>query len=240
MIRNFIQFSIEKPLLNHILLLFIFMLSIFAYINIPKEIFPPTQMDKISIAGGYAGTSADILDKMVVQTIEEDLQNINELESIKTSIKNGSFTIKADIKTGSNNISVLNDVKDVVSSVVKDLPSDMSEPLAKIITHDFPLTLIALSGDVDKRVLLQRANELKSELAKFKDLTNIGVRGDSDEELDIRLNNEKIKAYGLQPSLVVNAIKNISSIFPVGTIKEKSHHLYISTYNGDKYYYRYW
>ena len=234
MIRKFIQFSIEKPLLNHILLLFIFMLSIFAYINIPKEIFPPTQMDKIRITGGYAGTSADILDKMVVQTIEEDLQNINELESIKTSIKNGSFTIKADIKTGSKNISVLNDVKDVVSSVVKDLPSDMSEPLAKIITHDFPLTLIALSGDVDKRILLQHANELKSELAKFKDLTNIGVRGDSDEELDIRLNNEKIKAYGLQPSLVVNAIKNISSIFPVGTIKEKSHHLYISTYNGEK------
>ena len=154
MIRNFIQFSIEKPLLNHILLLFIFMLSIFAYINIPKEIFPPTQMDKISITGGYTGTSADILDKMVVQTIEADLQNINELESIKTSIKNGSFKIKADIKTGSDNIAVLNDVKDVVASVVKDLPSDMSEPLAKIITHDFPLTLIALSGDVDKRVLL--------------------------------------------------------------------------------------
>ncbi|HIP20612.1 MAG TPA: efflux RND transporter permease subunit [Sulfurimonas sp.] len=234
MIRKFIQFSIEKPLLNHILLIFIFMLSIFAYINIPKEIFPPTQMDKVSISGGYIGTSADILDKMVVQTIEEDLQNINELESIKTSIKNGSFTIKADIKTGSDNISVLNDVKDVVGGVVKDLPSDMNEPLAKIITHDFPLTLIALSGDVDKRVLLMRANELKSELSKYKELTNVSVRGDADEELDIKLNNEKIKAYGLKPALVVNAIKNISSIFPVGTIKQKSHHLYISTYNGEK------
>ncbi|MDF1884338.1 efflux RND transporter permease subunit [Sulfurimonas sp. SAG-AH-194-C21] len=234
MIRKFIRFSIEKPLLNHILLIFIFMLSIFAYINIPKEIFPPTQMDKVSIMGAYAGTSADILDKMVVQTIEEDLQNINELESIKTSIKNGSFTIKADIKTGSRNISVLNDVKDVVSAVRKDLPFDMSEPLAKIITHDFPLTLIALSGDVDKRVLLQRANELKAQLSKYKELSNVSVRGDSDEELDIKLNNEKIKAYGLKPALVVNAIKNISSIFPVGTIKQKSHHLYISTYNGEK------
>jgi len=234
LIRNFITFAIEKPLLNHILLIFIFMLSIFAYINIPKEIFPPTQMDKISISGGYMGTSADVLDKMVVQSIENDLQNIDELEEIITSIKNGSFSISSDIKSGADNISVLNDVKDVISSVKKDLPSDMSEPIAKIKTHAFPLVLIALSGDVDKSVLLQKAEALKSDLARFKELSDLSIRGDADEELDIRLNNEKIKAYGLKPALVITAIKNISSIFPVGTIKEKAHHLYISTYNGEK------
>ena len=234
MIRKFIEFSINKPLLNHMLLTFILMMSIFAYINIPKEIFPPINMDKITVKGGYVGTSADILDKMVVQSIEDDLQNIDELEEIITSIKNGSFSISADIKTGSDNISVLNDVKDVVSSVKKDLPADMSEPIAKIKTHAFPLVLIALSGDVSKEVLLKRAEELKSELTRFEDLSDITIRGDAEEELDIKLNNEKIKAYGLQPALVVSAIRNISSIFPVGTIKQKAHHLYISTYNGEK------
>jgi len=234
MIRKFIEFSIEKPLLNHILLIFIFMLSIFAYINIPKEIFPPTQMDKISIKGGYIGTSADILDKMVVKTIEDDLQNIDELEEVKTSIKNGSFSIMADIKSGSDNISVLNDVKDVVSSVKKDLPADMNEPIAKIKTHAFPLVLIAVSGDVEKSVLLKRADALKERLSRFKALSEITIRGDADEELDIKLNTQKIQAYNLEPSLVVNAISNISSIFPIGTIKEKAHHLYISTYNGEK------
>lgn len=234
MIRKLITFAIEKPLLNHILLIFILMLSIFAYINIPKEIFPPSQMDKIAISGGYVGTSADILDKMVVQTIEEDLQNIDELDEITTSIKNGSFSILADIKPGSDNITVLTDVKDVVSGVKNDLPADMNEPIAKIQTHAFPLVLIALSGDVEKEVLLARAEELKSDLSKFKDLSDLTIRGDAEEELDIKLNNAKILAYGLEPALVISAIKNISSIFPVGTIKQKAQHLYISTYNGEK------
>jgi len=233
-IRNFIRFAIEKPLLNHILLIFIFMLSIFAYINIPKEIFPPMNMDKITIKGAYAGTSADILDKMAVQNIEDDLQNIDELEDITSSIKNGSFIVSADIKTGSDNILVLNDVKDVVSSIKKDLPADMNEPVAKIKTHSFPLVLIALSGDVSKKELLERADELKRELSRFKALSDITIRGDADEELSIKLDVPKIKAYGLEPSLVVQAISNISSIFPIGTIKEKAHHLYISTYNGEK------
>ena len=234
MIRKFVEFSINKPLLNHILLLFIFMLSIFAYVNIPKEIFPPMNLDKISISGAYVGASADILDKMVVESIEDDLSNIDELDEIKTSIKNGSFSIVADIKTGSDNINVLNDVKDVIAKVKKDLPADMNEPVAVIKTHTFPLVLIALAGDVSKNELLKRADELKSKLSAFKDLSEIAIRGDADEELDISLNIQKIKAYGLNPESVVGAIRNISSIFPVGTIKEKSHHLYISTYNGEK------
>lgn len=234
MIRKFIEFAIDKPLLNHILLIFILVLSIFSYINIPKEIFPPMAMDKVIINGGYIGTSADILDKMVVQTIEEDLGNIDELERIQTVIKNGSFTITADIKSGFNDIEVLNDAKDVVSGVKKDLPADMAEPIAKLQTHAFPLVLIALSGNVDTKELILKAKELKTELSKYKSLSSITIRGDADDELLIQLNDQKIRALNLQPSAVVASLKNISSIFPIGTIKEKGKHLYISTYNGEK------
>ena len=232
--RRFLEFAIDKPLLNHILLIFILVLSIFAYINIPKEVFPPSQMDKISITGGYSGTSADVLDKMVVKTIEDDLQNIDELEEITSTVKNGSFSISVDIKNGSDNISVLNDVKDVLLTVKKDLPADMNEPVGKLKVHSFPLLLIALSGDVDKNELLLKADELKSELSQFKDLSEISIRGDADDELIIKLNEQKVIAYDLQPSLVVSALRNISSIFPIGTITEKGSHLYISTFNGEK------
>ncbi len=234
MLRKFLEFAIDKPLLNHILLTFIVVMSIFAYIKIPKEIFPPMNMDKVSIVGGYVGTSADLLDKMVVKSIEDNLQNIDELDAIKTTIKNGSFSISADIKSGSDNIKVLNDAKDVVSGVKKDLPVDMNEPIVKIKTHAFPLVLIALAGDIDKKKLLQKADELKSDLTKLKDLSDITIRGDAEDELVISLNEEKIRALQLPPSQVVIALRNISSIFPIGTIKERGKHLYISTYNGEK------
>jgi multidrug efflux pump subunit AcrB len=209
-------------------------MSIFSYINIPKEIFPPMNMDKITINGGYIGTSADTLDKMIVQSIEDDLQNITEIDSIKTAIKNGSFSILADIKPGSQNIKVLSDVKDIISSLKKDLPADMSEPIAKIKVHSFPLVLIALSGDVEKKELLNQAEVLKTQLSKYKTLSDITIRGDADSEVVIRLNEQKIRALELQPSLVISALRNISSIFPIGTLKKRGEHLYISTYNGEK------
>ncbi len=234
MIRRFIEFAIDKPILNHFFLLFILLLSVFSYINIPKEIFPPIAKDQIMISGAYAGTSADILDKMVVKTIEDDIKNVNAVDKVVTTIKNGYFNILADIKPNSDNINVLSDVKDIVSSTKRDIPADMNEPVAKLVEHSIPLVLIAIAGNKSTKELLDRADELKSRLSEFKDLSDITIRGDSDNELVIRLNEQKIEAYNLEIDTVASALANISSIFPIGSIKEKGKHLYISTYNGEK------
>ncbi|MBN2894955.1 MAG: efflux RND transporter permease subunit [Campylobacterales bacterium] len=234
MIRRIIEFSIDKPLLNHFFLLFILLMSIFAYINIPKEIFPPVAKDQIVISGAYAGSSAEVLDKMVVRTIEDELKNVNTIDKVRSVIKNGSFTIHADIKPGSSNIAVLSDVKDIVATTKRDLPSDMNEPIAKLVEHAIPLVLIAVAADAPTSALIERAEELKSRLSSFKDLSDITLRGDSDEELVIRLDEAKIAAMGLDRVAVVAVLQGISSIFPVGSIEQRGAHLFISTYNGEK------
>ncbi|MDD2640447.1 MAG: efflux RND transporter permease subunit, partial [Arcobacteraceae bacterium] len=87
MIRNLIEFSLKKPILNHFLLLFLLILAVFAYSKIPKEIFPPSVLDAVSITGTYAGASSDILDKMAVEEIEDELLSLSEANKISTTIK---------------------------------------------------------------------------------------------------------------------------------------------------------
>ena len=234
MIKNFITFAIDKPIINHILMAFMLLLSIFAYQDIPKEIFPPSTLDQITISGGYPGASADVLDKMAVKNIEDDLKTISEVENIDTVIQNGFFNIKADIKVGSDNQLILSDVKDVISNVRRDLPADMDEPIAKITVHDFPLLLLAISGEVPKKRLLDVAEELKSRLSSYKDLSGITIRGDADDEVLIQIDNEKLTAYEFSKESVYRAISSLSSIFPIGTIEQKGSHLYLSTLNGEK------
>ncbi len=45
MVRKFLEFAIERPALNHIFMLFMLIMSLFAYRDIPKEIFPPSSLD---------------------------------------------------------------------------------------------------------------------------------------------------------------------------------------------------
>ena len=234
MIKSFIRFAIDKPIINHILMVFMLLLSIFAYQNIAKEIFPPSTLDMISIKGSYAGASADVLDKMVVNTIEDELKSLSSIDTVNTTIQNGFFLITSDIKTGESSQEVLNDVKDILSKVKRDLPSDMDEPIARIVVHQYPLLLVAISGDVPKKELIVAAKELKRKLSSIHDLSSIDVRGDTDEEVLITLNQKKIDAYGLNKRAIYQAISNLSSIFPVGTLDGQGDHLYISTINGEK------
>ncbi|UFH59957.1 efflux RND transporter permease subunit [Sulfurovum mangrovi] len=234
MIRAFVTFAIDRPIINHILLVFMLLLSIFSYQNIPKEIFPPAELDQVSITGGYPGASADVLDKMVVKNIEDELGSISEIDNIDTMIQNGLFFINADIKTGSDNQLVLSDVKDVIATIRRDLPSDMDEPVAKIAVQDFPLLLVAISGERPQKELLDIAEEIKSRLSAYKDLSGITIRGDADDEVLIHVDEQKLLAYGLPKEAVFRTIGTLSSIFPIGTIEQKGSHLYISTINGEK------
>ena len=234
MIRAFIAFSIDRSIINHILMLFMLVMAVFAYYNIPKEIFPPSELDQITISGGYPGASADVLDKMVVKTIEDEIKSISQIENIDTSIQNGIFFIKGDIKSGSDNQLVLGDVKDVISNTRRDLPADMDEPTAKISQYDVPLLLLAISGDKPTRELLEIAEALKSKLSGYKDLSGILIRGDADDEVLIEIDEKRLEAYGLSKNAIYQAINSLSSIFPIGTIEQQGSHLYISTINGEK------
>jgi len=232
--RSFIRFAVDKPIINHILMVFMLLLSIFAYQNIAKEIFPPSTLDQISINGAYVGASADVLDKMVVTTIEDELKSLSAIDTIYTSIQNGFFTVSADIKRGNDKQLVLSDVKDIISKTRRDLPSDMNEPLAKIVVHQYPLLLVAISGDVGKEALLDAANDLKGKLALLHELSDIDIRGDTDLEVLIQLDQKKLDAYGLDKVAIYKVISSISSIFPVGNLDGQGEHLYISTINGEK------
>ena len=234
MIKALIEFGLKRPVLNHFILIFIFIFAILSYYKIPKEIFPPSTLDAISITGSYAGSSSDILDKMVVENIETELLALSEADKITSVVKNGFFSITVKLKDDVEAVNVINDVKDIVSIAKQDFPSDMDDPTTKVMKHSFPLITIALYGDKSKEELLDVAQIVKNTMMELEDLSDINIWGDTDKELLITFDENKIDAYNLNKTEVINAVKSISSIFPVGIVKDRQKHYYLSTFNGEK------
>jgi len=234
MIKSLIKFGLEKPILNYMLLFFIFILSIFSYLKIPKEIFPPSNLDAISITGSYPGASSNILNLMAVSKLEDNLANLSEADTITSVVKTGFFKIRIDLKKGSKLSKLLDDVKDIVANTRSDLPSDMDEPVVKDMTFSYPLITIAVFGDKSDEELLKIANDVKSKINTLEDLSNVTIYGDSDKQLLITFDPAKIDAFGLNKNAVISAVASTSSIFPAGIIKDKGIHYYLSSQNGEK------
>ncbi|MBS9782667.1 MAG: efflux RND transporter permease subunit, partial [Arcobacter sp.] len=237
MIKAIIDFSLRKPILNHFILVFIFILAIFSYLKIPKELFPPANLDMVSIRGTYIGASSDLLDKIAVEDIESELLSLDSVNKVSSVIKNGWFSIYSELKRGEDSNLVVDDVKDVITKIKSNLPSDMDEPTVKAMKLAFPLINVSIyskDNSHSKEYLLDIADDLKRKISKLKDLTKVSVLGKSDKQLLIVFNEAKIEALGLSNFSVINTVQNLSSIFPIGIIKEKDKHYYLSTFNGEK------
>ncbi|MCK4875198.1 MAG: efflux RND transporter permease subunit, partial [Sulfurimonas sp.] len=232
MIR-FIEYFIKNTRLNYMLLVFLAYMGYNAYSNIPKEIFPDVELDKISVLGAYSGTSASVMDKMAVRDIEDELSNINGIDKTETTITPGAFAIILTLNESVNKVNTLSRVKDSIATTRQYLPSDMNEPIAKLLDKSKSLIKLSLSSEkLSRGELTVIAKDIKSKISKIKDISEILIRGDSQEEVSIKIDSEAIVAYNLEHSSIQKAIANLSYIFPIGDIEQRGSFVYISTVNG--------
>ena len=228
-----IEYFIKNSKLNHALLVFIVFMGIHSYINIPKEMFPDMELDKISVLGSYRGASATTMDKMAVRDIEDSISNINGIDKSETTITPGAFAIVLTLSKGANKELTLSRVKDSVAQSRQNLPSDMNEPVSSLLEKTKSLIKLAISSStLSIGELTVIAQDMKSKVAKVEGISEVLIRGDSNEEVIIKLNSEAILAYELDHAAVQKAISNLSYIFPVGDIEQRGNFIFVSTANG--------
>ncbi|WP_418186170.1 efflux RND transporter permease subunit [Aliarcobacter vitoriensis] len=235
-----IDYFYNNSQLNHTILVFFLVLGIFAYINIPKEVFPTTQLEMLDIEGSYTGASAESLNNFAVSEIENQLNSIAGLEKITSYIFSGFFSINIKLQDGVDKNIKLNEVKDAVSLAKRYLPTDMEEPNVRIMDEEWSLLSIALSSSkYNQTELLKIADNLKNSLMQIKHINKVRNFGDADLQIELVLDNKKINMYGLNSSSVVDAISQLSYIYPVGNIEQVGNHVYLSA-NNNKFDTKFW
>jgi multidrug efflux pump subunit AcrB len=235
MFEKFIKFFVENSRMNYTLFVLVFAIGIWSYNNTPKEIFPSFDMDMISVRGSYTGASVDILDKMAVAEIEDNLKNIDSVDVMTTVISPGSFSIVLELKKGKNRFNEADKIKDAIANVKSNLPSDMDEPTVNVLERSRSLIDITLTSEkYTTDELKPFADNLKSKLLGLGGINDITIYGDSDKYFEVLLDDRKIEALNLNKNSVFSAISTLSYIFPVGKIEGGSKHYYISTFNGAK------
>ena len=78
--HSLIKYFLDNSRLNHTILVFLLFMGIFAYIKIPKEMFPVVTLDTIDIKGSYIGASADALNNFAVREIENQIDAISGIK----------------------------------------------------------------------------------------------------------------------------------------------------------------
>lgn len=234
MFEKLIRFFINNSRMNYTLFFLIVLLGMVAYVKTPKEIFPSFELDMISVKGNYAGASVDILNKMAVNEIEDNIKNIQGIDTITSVISPSKFSIIIELRKGENKFNIADKIKDQVALIKSDLPTDMDEPSVNVLEKTKDLIELSItSNKLSLFNLKQYAKDTKDLILDIPNVSEVNIFGDSDIFYEVILNDDKIDGYGLNKNEIYTAISKLSYTFPLGLMEGKKH-FYLSTNNGPK------
>ncbi len=233
--EKFVRFFIDNSRMNYVLFVLVILAGIYSYSKIPKEIFPAFELNIIKISGSYSGASIDMMDKIAVRDIENELKSIEGIENMTSVIIPGAFSITIELLKSIDRYDASTKIKDAIDRAKQNFPDDMSDPKVTVRITGRSVLKVSVSSNIKSiSELRELAKKLKTKILSLPDISKVVIHGDSDVHYIVKIDERKLDGFGINKTAVFNAIGRLSYIFPVGKIEGKNKHYFISTYNGKK------
>ncbi|PCH67211.1 MAG: copper transporter [Bacteroidetes bacterium] len=198
----------------------VFLLGLISYINMPKAAFPEVSMPTIYIGTTYPGNSPLDMENLITRPIEKELNTITGVDEIKSTSIQDYSTIIVQFESDIIVENALQDVKDAVDKVKKDLPSDLEQDpnIFELNFAEFPVMNINLSGDFSLDELNDYAEYLEDEFEELREISKVEIRGVQGREVKIHVDLHKMESLNMKFGDIEKAIANENRTISGGNI----------------------
>ncbi len=177
------------------------------------------------------GASPEEMETLVSQRIEEVVNTVDGIDNLRSvsvqgnSIVIATFNLNRDIDTAAQ------DVRDRVSTVVRDLPPDAKPPvIVKFNNDSTPVLTIALSGQRSIRELTEYADKIvKVQLERAGGVGAVDVVGGLDRAINVWVDAERLAAYKIPITAVRDALQRQNADVPGGNVETGRRELVLRT-----------
>ncbi len=197
----------------------VFLLGVLAYAGLPRESNPDVQIPYVLVITPYPGASPVDVERQVTQRIEREIQGVDGLVTLRSTSLEGVSSINAEFASGGDVDAALQKVRDRVERAKPDLPRDAEEPIVQEINFsNFPVLQLNLAGDVGPMVLKQIADQMEDEIEVIPGVLGVDVIGGVEREVQVDVDPERLRLYGLALRDVVAAVQGENVSVPGGSL----------------------
>ena len=197
---NFSAWAIRNPVPPILCFLMLTVLGLMSFNRLDVQNFPDMDMPTISISASLDGAAAAQLETEVARKIEEQLTGLPKLDSVTTTITDGSVSINVSFEVGKDSQVALDEVSSAVDQVRSDLPSGMNPPtVTKSELNASPLITYVVSSDrLDEAELSWLIdNDIERALMAVEGVGEVSRLGGIDREIRVQLNADLMSGLGL-------------------------------------------
>ena len=117
------DFAIKRPLITVVSMLALAVFGIFALLKLKTDEFPDVAPPFVSVGIVYPGASPDIVEKQVLDPVEEQIQAISGVKQVMGKAYDGYALILVEFLFEKDLNEATQDIRDGISTIRSDLPS---------------------------------------------------------------------------------------------------------------------
>jgi len=234
--KSIISYFLKYPFAGNLLAGVFVILGLFGLYSLNSSVMPQIDPGKLIVTVAYPGASPEEVEKGVVLKIEDNLKGISGIEKVTSTSEENFCTVIVDLETGYDSNLALQDVKNAVDGI-SSFPVGVENISVKKREFTVLAVSMALSGDVDLKDLKNYGREIENDLRSIGGISKVELSGFPDEEIEIGVNEDALKAYKISIDEIYAAVKSANIEQTGGSIKGEDEELRIRVkekqYNAD-------
>ena len=216
---------IRRPVMTAVLTLSVILFGVLAYLQLPVNDLPTVDYPVIQVTVGYPGASPDTIANNIATPLERQFMQINGLEVVTSSNKQGVATFTLQFGLDKNIDAAATDVQTAISQATGTLPADLPAPptYSKSNPNDQPIMYIAMtSNSVTPGQLYDYAStQVGQRLSILPGVSQVNVYG-TKSAIRIKADPKAMWARGISIDDLNAAIKQGTSYTGAGQLDSSS------------------
>ncbi|MFB0619932.1 efflux RND transporter permease subunit [Streptomyces sp. AGS-58] len=214
-------FSLAQRALVGLVSLVALAFGLIAIPQIKQQLLPTIDLPMVSVIAPYQGASPDVVEKQVVEPIEDNLQAVDGVSGVTSTASEGNAVIMASFDYGNDTKRIVSDVQQAVNRARNRLPDGVDPQVVSGSTDDMPTVVLAVTSDKDQQAL---ADQLDTTVVPaLKDIDGVGrvqVMGVRDLQVTVTPDDAELARAGLTTASLGEALRAAGATVPAGSFDE--------------------
>ncbi|MFI8187879.1 efflux RND transporter permease subunit [Streptomyces sp. NPDC085946] len=215
------RFSLAQRALIGLMSLIALVFGAIAIPQLKQQLLPTIELPVVSVLAPYQGASPDVVEKQVVEPIEDSLEGVDGITGVTSTASEGNALIMASFDYGNDTEQLVADVQQAVNRARVLLPDDVDPQVVAGSTDDIPTVVLAVTSDKDQQALADQLD--RTVVPDLEDIEGVGqvtVDGVRDLQVTVTPDAAKLARAGLTTQSLVQALQAGGATVPAGSFDE--------------------